>query len=167
MNIRRGAWLALPVGLLVGLAVAIRRLGFEIAEHSMVPVLQPGDYVIALPLRRPPRRGELVVFEHPHRPGFFLVKRVVGLPSETVEIRSGFVLVEDGRLAEPWAGRPTPGEGRWALAGDRVFVLGDRRAHSAADGRDLGPLPLGSLRRVAFRYWPPARIGWPSRLPQR
>lgn len=62
---------------LLGAALTFRLIRYAIVETSMVPTLQPGDWVLGV--RKPHRvdAGEIVVFEHPHRPGFELVKRVV------------------------------------------------------------------------------------------
>jgi signal peptidase I len=124
----------------------------------MSPVLQPGDYLLTLPLR--PRRGDVVVFEHPHRPGFMLVKRVVGLPGEIVEISEGGVAVDGRRLAEPWTADDTHPDGRWILGPGNVFVLSDARSRSTADGRTLGPIAGGNRSDVVvLRYWPLRRAG--------
>lgn len=138
-----------------------RRLArFEVAEASMVPTLWPGDYLVAVARRHVPRRGSIVVFQHPRRTGFHLVKRVVGLPGEEVVVRGGQVFLGDVRLVEPWATGPTEPQGTWPLGDDEVFVLGDLRELSSDDGRTLGPLPLAAVPwRVWFRYWPPRRAG--------
>lgn len=133
----RKLWWGVAVGTVAALPLA--RLLFRIAEQSMAPALLPGDYVLTLPVRHRLQRGDVVVFEHPQRPGFYLVKRVTGLPGDTVK-------GQDSRRLGP----------------DQVFVLGDQRAWSADDGRTLGPLPSRALRRrVVLRVWPPHRVGRP------
>lgn len=62
---------------------------FEVAERSMAPALEPGDYLVATPWL-PVREGDVVVLEHPRRPGFWLVKRV-----ETIEGDRARVLSDD------------------------------------------------------------------------
>ena len=136
---------------------------FSVAEESMAPALLPGDYLIAKRLRRPPTRGDVVVFEHPTRSGFHLIKRVVGLPGERVDIASGQVHVNARPLAEPWANGPTVGEGSWHLGAQDSFVLGDSRADSADDSRSLGPVTVDELQwRAVLRYWPLTRAGRPA-----
>ena len=127
----------------------------------MAPALLPGDYLIARRLRTTPQRGDVVVFEHPSRPGFFLVKRVVGLPGETVDIAGGQVNVEARPLAEPWADGPTTHDGHWDMGERELFVLGDARAASIDDSRSLGPVP-GVKWRAILRYWPIHRWGRPA-----
>jgi nickel-type superoxide dismutase maturation protease len=97
---------------------------FEVVEQSMAPSLLPGDYLITRKGGRPPGPGDIVVFEHPDRPGFHLVKRVASVEGET------------------------------------AWVLGDNEPLSSGDSREIGPVPLTSLKRVVFRYWPPSRVGF-------
>jgi signal peptidase I len=89
-----------------------------------------------------------------------LVKRIVGLGGETVEIANGQVHVNGRPLAEPWADGPTLSSGEWSIGRDEVFVLGDNRASGSVDSRSFGPVATQTLQwRVAFRYWPAARFG--------
>jgi signal peptidase I len=131
---------------------------FEISEVSMVPTLRPGDRVLTW--ERTPTRGDIVVFEHPDRPDFWMVKRVIGLPGEHVEIHDGAVFVDGSILDDPWASGHTGPDADWTLGSGEAVVLGDARHLSAGDSRQVGPLPLESLHRVVLaRYWPdPAMI---------
>jgi signal peptidase I len=130
---------------------------YIVAELSMAPALLPGDRLLARPARRL-RRGDLVVFEHPARPGFDLVKRVVGLPGETLTIDTDVIRIDDRELVEPWKQGSTSGDGTWRIAHDEAFVLSDNRAATRADGRTFGPIPLQHLARVEMRYRPLSRI---------
>ena len=128
------------------------------------------DHVLALRLRWPfsgLARGDIVVFRAPAvarrrcGAGGVYVKRVVGLPGERVAERRGVVLVDGGRLDEPYV---KPGHrDRGSYAPHRVpdgayFVLGDNRAHSC-DSRIWGMLPRRDvLAKVVATYWPPTRI---------
>ena len=157
---RRRLALVAALGLLgyAGLRGRMRR--YEIAEDSMQPALDPGDYVIAQLRHRPINRGEIVIFEHQERPGFELVKRVVGLPGELVSISNGQIHIDQVVLAEHWADGPTLGDREWQLDSDEVFLLGDNRAASNSDSRTIGPISVGDLRwRVEFRYWPIRAVG--------
>lgn len=154
--------------LAVGTAGAILRRSvarFEVAEESMAPALLPGDYVLA---RSPgePRRGAIVLFPHPDSTMHsHLVKRIVGLGGETIEIANGQLHVDGRPLAEPWAHGPTLASGRWSIGRSEVFVVGDNRTVGSVDSRSFGPIPATSLQwRVAFRYWPAARFGAVSDL---
>jgi nickel-type superoxide dismutase maturation protease len=111
-------------------AVALWR-PFRVAAEgtSMVPVVMPGDYLVGVRTRRL-RPGDLVVVEHPRRPGFEMVKRLAGMPGDDVGGR---------RLA--------PGE-HWVLG------TGD----ASTDSRTFGPVSIRSIRGVVkVRYWPPER----------
>ncbi len=119
---------------------------------------------------RPVRRGDIVVFRFPPDPARDFIKRVVGLPGETVEIRDRRVLVDGRPLNEPyvfhaddrvWPDDPNiPEEKRRRdqLPPTRVpegayFVMGDNRDDSS-DSREWGPVPEGNLvGRALFVYW--------------
>ena len=128
-----------------------------------------------------PERGEIVVFKTPPRAvrlcqsGFSttFVKRLIGLPGETIDARGGYVYVNGKRLAEPYLpreeqGRTTqdePVEGPYKLPyklrPDEYFMMGDNRT-SSCDSRRWGPVPEENLIGEVFAvYWPPQRIGLP------
>ncbi len=131
---------------------------FVIAEGSMRPALSPGDYVLAVRRRAVPRRGDIIVFES--RPGFWLCKRVVGLPSEELSIDAGSVSIDDRPLVEPWTIFDTAGKGTWTLGPREVFVLGDVRHGSDGDSRQVGPISVDpAWWQVRWRYWPVRRVG--------
>jgi signal peptidase I len=129
---------------------------FEVSESSMVPTLRPGDRVLTW--ERTPTRGDIVVFEHPSRPDFWMVKRVIGLPDEHISIENGAVSINGAPLDEPWTIDSTGPDQTWELGAGEAFVLGDARALSAGDSRQTGPIPLDHLdRTVIARYWPDPR----------
>lgn len=120
---------------------------YVVAEDSMTPALSPGDGLLTVRLRRP-RRGRLVVLEHPGQSGMTLVKRIVGLPGENVSIDSGRLLIDGVPLAEPWA-RGHPGaNGQWQVDEASLFVVSDARELTRADSRGFGAVPIGGCRRV-------------------
>jgi signal peptidase I len=132
---------------------------FEVTEASMAPALQDGDYVIGTRLVSAPLRGDIVVFPHPRKPGLLMIKRVIGLPGETIAIHQGQISANAHVLAEPWANGAVAGSHEWQLDGRHLIALSDNRSVSTEDSRELGPLPMGDLWRVNVRYWPPGRIG--------
>jgi signal peptidase I len=102
----------------------------------------------------PPRRGDVVVVERPdgETP---LVKRVLALPGEIVEVRGGHVYINHTPIQEPWVtywgGQDYPAT---LVPVDHVFVLGDNRAVSR-DSREIGPVPYDRVHRhVVFIFWP-------------
>lgn len=107
-----------------------------------------------------PQRGDIIVLKLPNRPGPPLIKRIVGLPGETVEIRQGHVYIGGELLDEPYLNQLTfsshPVE---QVPEDSVFVLGDNRGYSS-DSRSFGMVRLEYiLGRAWFRYWPLEAIG--------
>ncbi len=141
-----------------GLRGKLRR--YEIAETSMEPALHPGDYVVAQTRSGNMSRGDIVIFPHPMRPDLELIKRVVGLPGEDINVSNGQVHINGAVIAEPWADGPTRPDGQWQLGSDQVFVLGDNRSLSATDSRQIGPVDQAVVGwKVTARYWPVSGVG--------
>jgi len=129
------------------------------------------DRVIALRLVyrfRDPHRGEIAVFHAPagaagcgESGSLIFIKRVIGLPGETVSERNGVIFVDGRRLAEPYvpASERDHRTGRWAkLERGQFFMLGDNRSASC-DSRDWGPATRSSfIGPASITYWPPNRI---------
>lgn len=144
---------------------------YQVQQQSMEQTLEPGQYVLVDKLT--PRwdaydRGDVVVFNPPEswtdeRTPF--IKRVIGLPGDTVEIRDdGLVYVNDEALDEAYVFSGTGGtlasdQSRWTIADGQLFVLGDHR-DSSADSRVFGPIDTSAVIGRAFlRYWPIERLG--------
>lgn len=108
---------------------------------------------------RGPQRGDVVVF-HVDPDSDLLIKRVIGLPGDRVEIRSGQVIINGDPLDEPYITRPTYGDyGPVDVPPLHIFVLGDNRGFSN-DSRAFGALPLDSIiGRAWISYWPPGQWG--------
>jgi signal peptidase I len=163
---RRTALLLAPVGLLLpalaGLVVAARRARLEpvlVQGDSMRPALAPGQRIAVGPVRRPLRRGELVLLRGAGRE---MVKRVVGLPGERVRLVDGRLEVDGRHLPEPYAigrgARQGAVELDVSLGEGELAVLGDSRHHST-DSRSFGPVRQRDVVGVVrFAYWPPRRI---------
>ena len=137
---------------------------FFVRGQSMEPAFENGDYLIIDEISyrfRSPQRGEVVVFKYPQNPSQRYIKRIVGLPGETVEIEAGSVIIfnwEGSQILDESDYLPasiqTPGDIRLSLDEDEYFVLGDNRV-SSADSRRWGPLPKENIvGRVLFRAWP-------------
>ncbi len=105
-----------------------------------------------------PERGDIVVADRPAGE-VALIKRVMGLPGETIEVRGGHVLINGQRIDEPWVtyfGGPDYGPAE--IPQEYVFILGDNRLVSH-DSRAIGPVPLSTIEgRVWLVYWPPEEI---------
>jgi signal peptidase I len=154
---------------------------FQVRQTSMEHTLEPDEYVLVDKLT--PRfdafhRGDIVVLQPPEGfgdgTGTPFIKRVIGLPGETVEIRDdGRVYVDgaaldeatytfaDGGVHQPTT--PQTEQSSWTLGPDQLFVLGDHREVSD-DSRSFGPVAEASIVGRAFlRYWPAATFGVLSR----
>jgi len=136
---------------------------FRIESISMLPTFQPGQYVVVDKLSYllgKPQRGDVIVFQYPLAPDKDYIKRVIGLPGETVSIGGGVVSVNGQPLNEPYIATPPNLGGTWALSPNQYFVMGDNRNNSS-DSRSWGPLERKYLiGKAVLVYWPPPGWGW-------
>ena len=108
-----------------------------------------------------PHRGDVVVIRVPSQGEELLIKRVVGLPGETVEMRDGQVYIDGQLLDEPYTNGSTRSGriGRVVVPPLHVFVMGDNRDHSN-DSRAFGPVPIENIvGRAWLSYWPLRNAG--------
>ncbi len=164
---------------------------FYIPSGSMEPTLLPGDRVLVNKVVyhfHEPRRGDIVVFENPnpgaepHRnwiSGFLhwlgsgmgfarpadedFIKRVIGLPRETIELRDGNLYVNGRLVRQPYLRGPkdTRPYGPITVPPGKLLVLGDNRLNSNDSRFGLGFVPIDKVVGKAFvKIWPPSRIGW-------
>jgi signal peptidase I len=138
---------------------------FFVRGQSMEPNFGNGDYLIIDEITyrfRSPERGEVIVFKFPQNTSQRYIKRIVGLPGETVEIKDGRVMIViDGQKLEVLdessylpAYLLTAGNLTMSLGQDEYFVLGDNRSVSS-DSRRWGIVPKEDIiGRVYFRAWP-------------
>jgi signal peptidase I len=151
--------------------LAVRAWVFEqysIPSPSMVPTLDVGDRVLVSKLNRTPGRGDIVVFNRPSNDPpqspddpKVLIKRVIGLPGETVEARDGKVYVDGNALDERYLpkGTVTTIAKPITVPKGEILVLGDNRGVSQ-DGRYFGPIPENLIvGRAILRIWPLSRFG--------
>lgn len=120
----------------------------------MEPALLPGDTIFCRSASRSVRRGTMVAFTHPSSE-LTLVKRVVGLPGETVTIDLGEVLIDGDTSLDVWGIGSTFPEGEWVMGEEQVFVLSDNRPATRDDSRKFGALPLKKMLAVMWH----GRIG--------
>lgn len=172
----------------VGLAFLLQAFivkPYRIPSVSMVPTLQEKDRILAnrfLFHFRRPERGDILVFRWPKDRKVTFVKRLIGLPGDTLSLEDGRVYVNGRRLDEPYlatsGGEPVPTKPLMGPAGSTMtpawslakpytvpqgnyFMMGDNRLQSL-DSREWGPVPEDDLiGKAFFVYWPPDRLGIP------
>jgi signal peptidase I len=129
---------------------------------SMEPTLLNGEFVLVNKLAYKfgiPKLGEVIVFHYPRDPKQEYIKRVIGVPGNTIEISDGQVFVDNKLIQEPYiAASPEYGPREWLVPPGSLFVLGDNRNNSS-DSHTWGMVPLEYVvgKAVAV-YWPP--IHW-------
>lgn len=167
--------------LALGLAFFIRTFIAEpryIPSESMLPTLEIGDRLIVEKLSyytHPPQRGDIVVFVPPpqlqelgYRQDQAFIKRVIGLPGDTIEVKDGRVYIDTPGekshkpelLTESYiAEAPNYAMSPMVVPPDRVFVMGDNRNNSN-DSHIWGFLPRANIiGHACFRFWPLERLG--------
>jgi len=131
---------------------------FKIDGSSMEPNLHNEEYVIVdkvTYLFGPPQRGDVVVFDRNGDSKDF-IKRIIGLPGETVEVSQGKVYIDGLPLDEPYVAPSSDTKTALRLGADEYFVMGDNRSNSQ-DSRTFGPIHRGNIvGRAWIVYWPPS-----------
>ena len=175
------------VSLAVFLSIHFSIENFRVDGFSMTPTLVDGQHLIANKLVfsrlssdaltglipfvpdsgdddtlfafHPPERGDIMVFLHPHDPSRALVKRVIGLPDDVIEIDTGRVVRNGKRLHEPYVVNPdTRGFDPVRVPEGSYYVLGDNRLVSS-DSRHWGFVPDELvIARAWLSYWPSDRM---------
>lgn len=140
---------------------------FFVRGQSMEPNFENNDYLIIDEISyrfQEPQRGEVIVFKYPNNLSQRYIKRIVGLPGETIEIKGGKILIYNDLLGEQYrildeadylaSVADTPGSIKVSLRQDEYFVLGDNR-YASYDSRRWGPLSRQYIiGKVFLRVWP-------------
>lgn len=135
----------------------------QVHGQSMEPTLHSDQRLVVEKVSyrlHGPRRGDVIVLKSPRQSSELLIKRVIGLPGETVEIRQGRVYINGGEWDEPYLERSTGGNwGPIIVPPLHVFVLGDNRSFSN-DSRAFGMVPIENIvGRAWVSYWPLDEVG--------
>jgi len=124
---------------------------------SMLPTLKDGEYVLVNRLayyNNLPERGDIIVFESPQAHNLDLIKRVIGLPGNTVRVFDGVVQVNGQTLNEPYIAAAPIYNGEWTVPEGNLFVLGDNR-NDSSDSHAWGLLPIDNvIGKAVLIYWP-------------
>ncbi len=131
----------------------------------MEPNFQNGNYLVVdiVSYRfESPSRGDVIVFHYPGNRALFYIKRIIGLPGDTINLSDGEISVNGEKLDEKYIpqGIETDAfsKSEFILSGDQYFVMGDNRVASF-DSRSWGPLDKKDIVGVVkFRVWPPFEI---------
>jgi signal peptidase I len=136
---------------------------FRVEGMSMEPNFHDGQFLLINKLSYrlgEPQRGDVIVFRYPLDPSRDFIKRVIGLPGETVEIRNGQVLINNQPIADPASvNQASYNLSATVLGPKELFVLGDNRPNSS-DSHSWGNLPMDLvIGKVVLSYWPPEDWG--------
>lgn len=179
----------LLLALLVFLAVRASFQNFKVDGESMMPTLHNGQFMIVNKIEfaqvdagqlsrfipflnadphekrdvfHGPERGDIVVLVNPRQTDMDLVKRVIGLPGETLQIVDGHVYINDHLLIEPYIKQPWGGSTpKITIPKDEYFVMGDNRTNSLdSRSRQVGLIPRDlMIGKAMLSYWPLSRFG--------
>ncbi len=175
-----GFFLELTETVVIGLSLFLVVYLFFMQPHqvngqSMVPNFQSGDYVLTDKVSYrfgEPQRGDVIVFHAPPAAqcptgtGCDFIKRIIGLPGETISVENGKIYVNGEELDETYlpesyvteAGAYTQNK-NVTLQAKEYFAVGDNRPHSS-DSRSWGPIKESEIvGRAFFRYWPAPKVG--------
>lgn len=156
----------LELVLLIAVALAFRHYiaaPTVVQGTSMLPTLKPWDFLVEnkWAVRNGEiERGMIVILDPPGGNGREFIKRVIGLPGDTVRIENGEVYVNGTKMDEPYTGGVetyVPGDRmELTIEPDQYFVLGDNRAYNQSnDSRSFGPIMRDAIKgKVVYRYFP-------------
>ncbi len=163
-RVRRSVCVSQGEQALLGLLLAVVTTlfvmqGFCVSGECMEPHLYTGERVLANKLSYRlggPARGDIVIFDYPKDPREVYVKRVIGLPGETVAMQGGQIVINGAALSEPYKTFAAHGDMAARTIGpNEYFVMGDNRDVSD-DSRYWGDLPRHDIiGRAVACYWPP------------
>ena len=170
------------LAVVVYLALHVSMQPFRVEGSSMVPRLTEGEYLLVnkmvywqVPvlgggdgyLIHPPQRQDVVIFKYPADPERSFVKRVIGIPGDTVSIVEGTVFLNGATLDEPYVTRPDGTSMETiTVPPESYFVLGDNR-RASDDSRNWGVVPAENIIGSAWvSYWPPSHLRQLFYLPQ-
>jgi signal peptidase I len=144
--------------LIIFLVIRFAAQSFRVDGASMEPGLHTDEFVIVDKMSylfQSPQRGDVIVFHYPVDTRKDFIKRIIGLPGDTIHVTSNSVIVDGQILHEPYISHPSNFENNtWKLGRDQFFVMGDNRENSL-DSRSWGLLDRSYIigKAVAV-YWP-------------
>ena len=137
----------------------------KVEGMSMEPQIDEGENLLVektILITDKFQRGDVVIFRFPLDPEKIFIKRIIGVPGDVVEIKSGVVYINGKRIREPYLmgdNRDFSSIPPIKVLPDTYFVLGDNRVISN-DSRNWGLLPKNYIiGKAIFSYWPPKKVG--------
>ena len=129
----------------------------RVENISMLPTLESGEFLLVnkLAYRNGDfQHGDIVVFHYPQNPQDDYIKRIIGLPGDTITITQEQVYVNGNQMKEAYTAEPPGYEGEWIIPPDSIFVLGDNRNQSS-DSHSWGYVPVYDVvGKAIVVYWP-------------
>lgn len=153
-------WLVLPLPLYLMINISTARVRND--GYSMGTTLLNESYILADRLayhQNDPQRGDIVIFRFPLDPKQDLIKRVIGLPGETIAVKGGMVTINGTLLEEPYITESPLYNGTWVVPEGHFFVLGDNR-NDSRDSHQWGFLPRENIvAKAVWIYYPLDHFG--------
>ena len=145
---------------------------FIVSGSSMFPTFEDGQYLVVDEISyrlENPKRDEVIIFRYPGDPSKFFIKRIIGLPNETVDIKGSTVTIKNKnnkeglKLDQPYVKNQAENNTHFELKDEEYFVMGDNRIASS-DSRYWGAVPRKNIIGKAFlRLLPVSKINiWPG-----
>jgi signal peptidase I len=129
----------------------------RVENISMEPTLMPGQFILVnklSPKLNDINRGDIIVFHYPIDPREDYIKRVIGIPGDTIEVRGNMVYVNGNAIKEPYIAAEPSYNGSWLVPVSELFVLGDNRNQSS-DSHAWGFVPWANIvGKALIIYWP-------------
>ena len=145
---------------IVWAAFTITTARFVVEGNSMEPNIHTGEFILVTKTSywfSEPKRGDIIVFHFPGNPNDDFIKRIIGLPGDSIALRSGQFFINGVPLQESFETYPTPSSGFWTVGEDEYFVVGDNRSNSS-DSRTWRSPGLDKdliIGKAWVIYWPP------------
>jgi len=168
MRVLREAGITVLIAIAIFVPLRCTVQAYEVQYSCMLPNIEEGDWIMVVKasyLLSTPERGDVIVFDPGDNVGSRhpFIKRIIGLPGETVEMRDGQVFIDAAPIAEPYvlpeAPRRNKDFGPQKLGVNEYFVLGDNR-NNANDSRCWGPAVRENIiGKACFIYLPLGRAG--------
>ena len=153
-------WLVLPLSLRLMINISTARVRQD--GYSMGTTLPDASYILADRLaynQNDPQRGDIIVFSFPLDPNLDLIKRVIGLPGETIAVQDSTVTINGTPLEESYITGPPLYDGTWLVPEGQYFVLGDNR-NDSRDSHQWGFLPRENIiAKAVWIYYPLDHFG--------